>query len=230
MRLHQAASGRSARGSWCVRPMFRTGRGPYRSPAVTEVTLADPRPARPRRSARRLTARHRPPPRPGPGRRRAGELRLPRVPLRQDADEAEGRADASRSSSTRSGSRSRSTPTPRASAATPTSPARSSRTTRSSRRRRATPATARSSSSYAESLHGKAVKRGDALAPRCWTCHGGHDVVKVKDPRVAGPPARRSRSSAAGATARARRSSSSTTSRRTGSSRTTPSRSTARAS
>jgi len=36
---------------------------------------------------------------------------------------------------------------------------------------------------YAESLHGKAVKKGDALAPRCWSCHGGHDVVKVKDPK-----------------------------------------------
>lgn len=36
---------------------------------------------------------------------------------------------------------------------------------------------------YAESLHGKAVKKGDATAPRCWTCHGGHDVVKVKDPK-----------------------------------------------
>ncbi|MBI5443517.1 MAG: hypothetical protein HY900_20190, partial [Deltaproteobacteria bacterium] len=36
---------------------------------------------------------------------------------------------------------------------------------------------------YAESLHGKAVRKGDALAPRCWTCHGGHDVVKVKDPK-----------------------------------------------
>ncbi len=36
---------------------------------------------------------------------------------------------------------------------------------------------------YAESLHGKAVRKGDALAPRCWSCHGGHDVVKVKDPK-----------------------------------------------
>jgi predicted CXXCH cytochrome family protein len=35
-------------------------------------------------------------------------------------------------------------------------------------------------SRYAESLHGKAVKKGDALAPRCWTCHGSHDIVKVK--------------------------------------------------
>ena len=43
---------------------------------------------------------------------------------------------------------------------------------------------------YAESLHGKAVKKGDALAPRCWTCHGGHDIVKVKDPKSPVLPAR----------------------------------------
>ena len=38
---------------------------------------------------------------------------------------------------------------------------------------------------YARSLHGKAVARGDALAPRCVNCHGNHDIVPVKDPRSA---------------------------------------------
>ena len=36
---------------------------------------------------------------------------------------------------------------------------------------------------YAKSLHGKAVARGDALAPRCVNCHGNHDILPVKDPR-----------------------------------------------
>jgi uncharacterized protein with PIN domain len=37
---------------------------------------------------------------------------------------------------------------------------------------------------HAKSLHGRAVARGDALAPRCATCHGNHDVLSVKDPRA----------------------------------------------
>ena len=36
---------------------------------------------------------------------------------------------------------------------------------------------------HAKSLHGKAVARGDALAPRCVNCHGNHDILPVKDPR-----------------------------------------------
>ena len=36
---------------------------------------------------------------------------------------------------------------------------------------------------YAQSLHGKAIARGDPLAPRCVNCHGNHDIVPVKDPR-----------------------------------------------
>ncbi len=36
---------------------------------------------------------------------------------------------------------------------------------------------------HAKSLHGRAVARGDALAPRCVTCHGNHDILPVKDPR-----------------------------------------------
>jgi uncharacterized protein with PIN domain len=36
---------------------------------------------------------------------------------------------------------------------------------------------------HAHSLHGKALARGDSLAPRCVDCHGNHDVVPVKDPR-----------------------------------------------
>ncbi len=34
---------------------------------------------------------------------------------------------------------------------------------------------------FAESLHGKALARGDPLAPRCWSCHGHHDILPVKD-------------------------------------------------
>lgn len=34
---------------------------------------------------------------------------------------------------------------------------------------------------HANSLHGKALARGDSLAPRCVSCHGNHDIVPVKD-------------------------------------------------
>lgn len=43
---------------------------------------------------------------------------------------------------------------------------------------------------HARSLHGKAIARGDALAPRCVNCHGNHDIVPVKDPRSAVAPLR----------------------------------------
>ncbi len=36
---------------------------------------------------------------------------------------------------------------------------------------------------HSRSLHGKALERGDPLAPGCKTCHGTHDVLPVKDPR-----------------------------------------------
>ncbi len=36
---------------------------------------------------------------------------------------------------------------------------------------------------HAKSLHGKAISRGDPLAPRCKDCHGSHDVLPAKDPR-----------------------------------------------
>jgi uncharacterized protein with PIN domain len=36
---------------------------------------------------------------------------------------------------------------------------------------------------HARSLHGKAITRGDALAPRCPTCHGAHDILPVNAPR-----------------------------------------------
>ncbi len=36
---------------------------------------------------------------------------------------------------------------------------------------------------HAASLHGRAVSRGDPLAPDCRTCHGTHEIVKVKDPK-----------------------------------------------
>jgi hypothetical protein len=41
---------------------------------------------------------------------------------------------------------------------------------------------------YVRSLHGKAVARGDPLAPRCRDCHGNHDILSVKDPRSALAP------------------------------------------
>lgn len=36
---------------------------------------------------------------------------------------------------------------------------------------------------HAKSLHGKAVARGDALAPRCRDCHGSHNILPAKDSR-----------------------------------------------
>ncbi|MGO8986108.1 MAG: cytochrome c3 family protein [Terriglobales bacterium] len=41
---------------------------------------------------------------------------------------------------------------------------------------------------YSKSLHGKAVARGDALAPSCVNCHGNHAIYPVKDPRSAVAP------------------------------------------
>jgi uncharacterized protein with PIN domain len=41
---------------------------------------------------------------------------------------------------------------------------------------------------HARSLHGKAIARGDPLAPHCVNCHGNHDIVPVKDPRSAVAP------------------------------------------
>jgi len=34
--------------------------------------------------------------------------------------------------------------------------------------------------SHSESLHGKAIARGDPLAPRCDNCHGSHDISKAR--------------------------------------------------
>jgi hypothetical protein len=36
---------------------------------------------------------------------------------------------------------------------------------------------------HAKSLHGKAVARGDQLAPRCKDCHGNHAILSAKDPK-----------------------------------------------
>lgn len=41
---------------------------------------------------------------------------------------------------------------------------------------------------HARSLHGKAIARGDPLAPHCVDCHGNHDIYPVKDPRSAVAP------------------------------------------
>jgi cytochrome b subunit of formate dehydrogenase len=38
---------------------------------------------------------------------------------------------------------------------------------------------------HAESLHGRAAKRGDALAPRCTDCHGTHNILRAS---AAGSP------------------------------------------
>jgi predicted CXXCH cytochrome family protein len=35
---------------------------------------------------------------------------------------------------------------------------------------------------HAASLHGRAMKRGDSLAPTCASCHGKHDIRKASDP------------------------------------------------
>jgi cytochrome b subunit of formate dehydrogenase len=41
-----------------------------------------------------------------------------------------------------------------------------------------------------QSLHGKAIARGDQLAPHCADCHGNHEILAVKDPRSPVQPAR----------------------------------------
>ena len=41
---------------------------------------------------------------------------------------------------------------------------------------------------HAASLHGKAAKRGDPLAPRCADCHGAHAIVPIKDVRSSVSP------------------------------------------
>jgi hypothetical protein len=43
---------------------------------------------------------------------------------------------------------------------------------------------------HATSLHGKAIARGDPLAPRCATCHGSHDIVPVREATSAVAPLR----------------------------------------
>ena len=35
---------------------------------------------------------------------------------------------------------------------------------------------------YANSLHGQKVEEGVELAPRCWDCHGAHEIVEVSSP------------------------------------------------
>jgi hypothetical protein len=36
---------------------------------------------------------------------------------------------------------------------------------------------------HSKSLHGKAIERGDPLAPRCKDCHGTHDILPASNPR-----------------------------------------------
>jgi len=43
---------------------------------------------------------------------------------------------------------------------------------------------------HARSLHGKAIKRGDPLAPTCQNCHGSHDILPVKNSQSAVAPLR----------------------------------------
>ncbi|MFH2049810.1 MAG: hypothetical protein ABIJ12_10235 [bacterium] len=40
----------------------------------------------------------------------------------------------------------------------------------------------RVSDEYDKSLHGKIVHSGAPLAPRCWDCHGSHDILDIKSP------------------------------------------------
>jgi len=42
---------------------------------------------------------------------------------------------------------------------------------------------------YAGSVHGAALARGNSEAPVCTTCHGEHDILKTKDPRSPVAPA-----------------------------------------
>jgi len=41
---------------------------------------------------------------------------------------------------------------------------------------------------HSRSLHGKAIVRGDALAPHCVDCHGNHDILPIKDKNSAVAP------------------------------------------
>jgi hypothetical protein len=41
---------------------------------------------------------------------------------------------------------------------------------------------------HAASLHGRAIARGDPLAPHCVDCHGNHDIISVKDRNSAVAP------------------------------------------
>ncbi len=41
---------------------------------------------------------------------------------------------------------------------------------------------------HSHSLHGRAIARGDTLAPHCVDCHGNHDIVPVKDRNSAVAP------------------------------------------
>ncbi len=43
---------------------------------------------------------------------------------------------------------------------------------------------------HARSLHGKAIEKGDALAPTCQNCHGSHEILPVKNPQSAVAPLR----------------------------------------
>ncbi len=38
---------------------------------------------------------------------------------------------------------------------------------------------------YAESMHGTQMAEGNPLAPRCWSCHGAHDIRPASDPNSA---------------------------------------------
>ncbi|MFB3813821.1 MAG: hypothetical protein ACE14L_06890 [Terriglobales bacterium] len=41
---------------------------------------------------------------------------------------------------------------------------------------------------HSRSLHGRAIARGDSLAPRCADCHGSHEILPVKNPQSAASP------------------------------------------
>lgn len=47
---------------------------------------------------------------------------------------------------------------------------------------------AKEQNEFADSLHGKALAKGDKLAPRCQNCHGSHNILPVKNPKSSVSP------------------------------------------
>ena len=118
----------------------------------------------------------------GPAGGGAGELGLPRLPRREGLHRGAQGPDGV-ALRLREGLRRLDPRRPRsASTATPTSRARSCRTTTPLKKVDCGACHEAEAKQHAASLHGKAMKRGDSLAPTCASCHGMHDIRAVKDP------------------------------------------------